>query len=252
MHKLKYLIFLFFIFTSITTAKENFVETQIIGKKTCIRSNGIPNHAIGKFPNRANPNKLKEQNLTFCFPSIPRLTENVTWGLVTVGVSTAGIPFRPYTADYFDANAKRGYGKDPSSGWRKQAMHDPRSLGMDIQNGHVDRSGLYHYHAILKNLKSTEKDMLVGYAPDGFRIVVRPSGIKSSWQLKAGRRPTPPGGVHDGQFDEDFEYRHRSGALDECNGLKVNNIYTYFATTSYPFFPRCFKGEVNLNFLVRN
>ena len=76
--------------------------------------------------------------------------------------------------------------------------------------------------------------------------------MASSWQLKSGWRPFPPGGVHNGQFEEDFEYRLESGELDECNGLKIDDVYTYFATTSYPFFPRCFKGEVNLDFLVRH
>ena len=46
-------------------------------------------------------------------------------------------------------------------------------------------------------------------------------------------------------LEKKFEYLPKSGALDECNGLKIDNSYTYFATTSYPFFPRCFKGEVN-------
>jgi hypothetical protein len=219
---------------------------------TCISSNGVPNHEIGKFPNRANPNKFKEQKLSFCFTSVPRLTENVTWGLMSVGVSITGIPIRPYTAEYFDPNVKRGYSKNPSSGWRKQAMHDPRSLGMDAQNGHVDRSGLYHYHSIVKQLNESKEDILIGYAPDGFKIVHKPNGVTSSWQLKSGRRPSPPGGIHNGQFEEDFEYRFKSRSLDECNGVKINDVYTYFATTSYPFFPRCFKGEVNLDFMVRN
>ena len=34
--------------------------------------------------------------------------------------------------------------------------------------------------------------------------------------------------------------------------LKVNNVYTYFANESYPFFPRCFKGQANLDFITRN
>ena len=252
MFKLEYVIFFFFICNVATSAEENVSSTKILGEMTCISSNGIPNHEIGKFPNRANPNHFKEQKLSFCFPTFPQLTEKVTWGLMTVGVSIKGIPFRPFTAEYFDPNTKRGYSKNPSSGWRKQAMHDPRSLGIDKQNGHIDRSGLYHYHSVVKQSNDSKKDILIGYAPDGFQIVYRPSGIISSWHLKSGRRPSPPGGIHDGQFEEDFEYRLKSGALDQCNGLKIKDTYTYFATTSYPFFPRCFKGKVNMNFMVRN
>ncbi len=252
MLKFEYVIYIFFIFAVTANAKENFTNVDIIGKMACISSDGIPDHKIGKFPNQANPNKLKEQSITFCFPATPRLTENVTWGLMTVGVSTNGIPIRPYTAEYFDPNTEKGYSKNPSSGLRKQAMYNPRSLGMDAHNGHVDRSGLYHYHSIAKSLIDKKKDLLIGYAPDGFQIVYSPSGITSSWQLKSGSRSFPPGGVRNGQFEEDYEYRMNSGSLDECNGSRINGVYTYFATTSYPFFPRCFKGDVNVDFMVRN
>ncbi len=51
---------------------------------------------------------------------------------MTVGVALNGIPIRPHTADYFDASSKRGFSKNPSSGFRKQAMFSPRSLGIDI------------------------------------------------------------------------------------------------------------------------
>ena len=84
---------------------------------SCIISKGQPDHSMGKFPNRANPNKFQKQKLTFCFPKVPRLTNFVTRGLMTVGVALNGIPIRPYTADYFDSNAKRGFSKNSSSGW---------------------------------------------------------------------------------------------------------------------------------------
>ena len=252
MPKIIYSIFLFATFFIATDAHGNHNNTEIKGNMTCIYSDGIPNHKIGKFPNRANPNEFKEQKLTFCFPKIPRLTKNLTWHLMTVGVSIYGIPIRPYTAEYFDPRAKRGFSKNPSSGWRKQAMHNPRSLGIDLQNGHVDRSGLYHYHSLPENVARSKEEILIGYAPDGFRIVYRPIGMTSSWQLKNGKRPSHPGGIHDGQYEEDFEYVFQSGSLDECNGLKVNGVYTYFATKTYPYFPRCFKGEVNLAFIRRH
>ncbi len=251
MYTLRNVAYWFIILTLSANAQENFTNTGIRGSMTCITSNGVPDHRIGKFPNRANPNEFKEQKLTFCFPTVPRLTNDVTWGLMTVGVSIAGIPIRPYTADYFDKNSKRGFSKNPSSGWRKQAMHDPRSLGIDSHNGHVDKSGLYHYHSISKNLDPNKEDILLGYTPDGFKIVFS-AKMTSSWQLKSGIRSSPPGGIHDGQFEEDFEYRPQTGSLDECNGKEINGIYTYFATSTYPFFPRCFKGEVNLSFIKRN
>ncbi|MEH6741372.1 MAG: YHYH protein [Sulfitobacter sp.] len=231
---------------------DNEVSINRKGDMTCISSNGAPNHDMGRFPNKANPNAFREQNLTFCFPTNPRLAKNVTQGLMTVGVSVTGVPIRPYTAGYYDPNGRRGISRDPSSGWRQQAMHNPRKLGMDDQNAHVDKSGLYHYHGVSGDLLASQDSTLIGYAPDGFEIKYSPSAATSSWQLKSGVRPTPPGEVYDGTYEEDFEYRARSGTLDECNGGVVNGTYTYFATDTYPFYPRCFKGEVNNSFMKRN
>ena len=63
--------------------------------------------------------------------------------------------FGPYTAGYYDPNGRRSIGRTPSN-WRQQAMHNPRSLGMDKQNAHVDRSGLYQltliFHVVLRGL----------------------------------------------------------------------------------------------------
>jgi hypothetical protein len=205
---------------------------------------------MGQFPNRANPNAFVVQNLRFCFPTEPQIADTVTEGLMTVGVSTTGVPIRPYTAGYYDPNGRRNLSRNPSD-WRQQAMHDPRSLGMDDQNAHVDRSGLYHYHGVSFDLLAAQGSTLIGYAPDGYEIRYSPDTAISSWQLKAGTRPTPPSGAYDGMFEEDFEFLAGSGSLDECNGGVVDGTYTYFATDTYPFFPRCFKGEVNAQFMTR-
>tara|TARA_B110000008_G_C16927212_1_gene547232 strand:+ start:620 stop:1378 length:759 start_codon:yes stop_codon:yes gene_type:complete len=251
-HYIKYLFPIILIITSNISKAENFSSIRISKENTCISSNGIPDHNHGSFPNRANPNTLREQNLIFCFPTNPQLTENITWGLMTVGVSLSGIPIRPYTAGYFDITGRNGYSRDPSSGWRRQAMFDPLSLGIDEQNGHVDRSGLYHYHGLEKKFRTLKEEVLIGYAPDGFKIIYSPDKATSSWQLKPGLRLSQPGGSHNGQFEEDFEYLPNSGTLDECNGTMISGRYTYFATKSYPFFPRCFRGNVNSYFLKRD
>lgn len=233
-------------------AHENIVSAETNGGITCISSNGAPDHDMGQFPNRANPNAFHEQDLTFCFSATPRLADSVTTGLMTVGVSVTGVPIRPYTAGYYDANGRRGFSHDPSSGWRQQAMHDPRSLGMDDQNAHVDRAGLYHYHGVSSALLAAQGNTLIGYAPDGFEIKYSPTTATSSWQLKSGTRPTPPGQAYDGTFEEDFEYSVGSGTLDQCNGGQVDGVYTYFATDNYPYYPRCFKGVVNPKFMTRD
>ncbi|MEJ1992198.1 MAG: YHYH protein [Maritimibacter sp.] len=43
--------------------------------------------------------------------------------------------------------------------------------------------------------------------------------------------------------------RAGSGTLDECNSRMIGGTYTYFATDTYPFFPRCFKGHVSRDFM---
>lgn len=233
-------------------AHDNVSSMAREGAMTCIASNGAPNHEMGRFPNRANPNAFREQTLRFCFPTEPRKAADVTEALMTVGVSVTGVPFRPYTAGYYDPDGRRGIGPDPSSGWRQQAMHDPDSLGMDDQNAHVDRSGLYHYHGVSRDYLASQDGTLIGYAPDGYEIHYSPIAATSSWRIKSGTRPTPPFGAYDGTFEEDFEYIPGSGSLDECNGGNVNDTYAYFATDTYPYFPRCFKGEVNPHFMTRD
>lgn len=233
-------------------AHDNESSISQNGSMTCIASNGAPNHDMGTFPNRANPNAFRIQLLNFCFPSTPQPAQSVTRGLMTVGVSITGVPFRPYTAGYYDPNGRRGFSQDPASGWRQQAMFDPRSLGMDDQNAHVDRSGLYHYHGVSQDYLASTGSTLIGYAPDGYEIHYSPDVATSSWQLKSGQRGTGPLGDFDGTFEEDFEYVAGAGTLDECNGGTVDGTYRYFATDAYPFFPRCFTGVVNPQFMTRN
>ncbi len=227
------------------------VEAKTMGELTCFTSNGEPNHDMGRFPNRANPNAFREQDLKFCYPTHPKLADTVTKDVMTVGVSVTGVPIRPYTAGYYDPDGRRGIGRTPSD-WRQQAMHNPRSLGMDHQNAHVDRSGLYHYHGVSGDLMSSLPDTKIGYAPDGFEIHYNPDIATSSWRLKSGERPTDPKGSYDGTFEEDFEYVAGAGTLDECNGKMIDGVYTYFATDTYPNFPRCFKGVVNPDFMMRH
>ncbi|MCR8725335.1 YHYH protein [Frigidibacter sp. ROC022] len=232
-------------------AHDNQSRITTRGDMTCISSNGAPNHEMGRFPNRANPNAFREQHLTFCFPSEPKLAGKTTKGLMTVGVSLTGVPFRPYTAGYYDPDGRGGFSSDPSSGWRQQAMYAPRKLGMDAQNAHVDRSGLYHYHATSPAYVASLDGNPIGFAPDGFEIHYEPGRVSSSYRLKSGDRPTAPFGPHDGTFEEDFEYVEGAGTLDECNGMMVGGSYRYYATDSYPYFPRCFKGVVNPGFISR-
>ena len=231
-------------------AHDNESRVATSGDVTCITSNGAPSHDMGTFPRQGNPHRFSEQSLRFCFPSEPTYTGRAVYGEETVGVSIDGVPIRPYTAEYYDDTSARGYSRTGDSDWRLQAMFDPSSLGLDAQNAHVDPTGLYHYHAVPTALTGTE-GTLIGFAPDGFEIHYSPATATSSWQLNPGSRPSDPYGSYDGTYEADFNYVAGSGTLDECNGGMVNGTYTYFATDTYPFFPRCVKGETLSTFMVR-
>jgi hypothetical protein len=182
----------------------------------------------------------------------------VTRNTSASGITLSGILLRPGTAEYYDPTGRRGFSRDRSSGWRVEGMGAASQLGMDHANAHVDHRGLYHYHAPADiwtgDLIGNEGDSLIGYAADGFEIHYVGDQARSSWQLKSGTRPSgvdSPGGRYDGTYEQDYTYRAGSGTLDECNGATVAGRYIYFATHSYPFFPRCFKGTVSDDFLRR-
>ena len=101
---------------------------------------------------------------------------------------------------------------------------------------------------------------MIGYAMDGYPIYAYgykdpedlKSGIKkltSSFKLKKGHRPNPPGGKYDGTFSKDYEYIKGSGDLDECNGRFTvtkefpEGTYAYFLTANWPVIPRYSQGR---------
>lgn len=118
-----------------------------------------------------------------------------------------------------------------------------------LKNCHVDNRGLYHYHG--PPPASINRGTLVGYAADGFEIHNVGASAQPSYRLKQGTRPTQPGGNYDGRFVQDWEYVKGSGNLDECNGAMLNGAYVYFATETFPFFPRCHWGTVSADFQMR-
>ena len=232
-------------------AQNNFVEIKVIGDKRCISSNGSPNHAIGQFPNRGNPNRFKPQNVKICVDARPSTTGRVYRRASGSGITITGIILRPGTADWFDASSPRGFSRDSSSGWNLEGMGPKNTLGLDRENAHVDNRGLYHYHRVSTYLATSLNGTLLGYAADGYEIHYIGEKAQSSWRLKNGTRATSPFGTYDGTYNEDYHYVAGTGNLDECNGAKINSRYIYYATDAYPFFPRCFLGQVSLDFKRR-
>ena len=238
--KIKIFILLFCIFV----IKNNIVQSS---EQKCIISDGVPNHEIGKFPTKGNPNKFQKQNLKFCFTKNPIKSSNLKYIVSTVGVTLTGIPIRPGTAAWYDENSPKKHSKNQSSGLNLEAIRPfEKILGIDEYNGHLDFRGLYHYHK--PNSSLLLNNSLIGYAADGFEILYIPGQFKTSWQLKKGNRKIRPYGKYDGSFKEDYEFINGSGDLDECNGRVYNGDYKYFATNSFPYFPRCHWGSVSKDF----
>lgn len=229
----------------------NEVKVTTDNGKRCIQSNGIPDHEVGQFPNKGNPNSIKTQKIQLCVTANPTKGSTAKDLNGTTGFALNGIIIRPGTADWYDGSSPRGHSRDRSSGWNLDGLGPVNTLGMDQNNAHVDNQGIYHYHGPSKSILNSAQGTLIGYSADGHELHYVGSKVSSSWQLKKGTRPSAPGGAYDGAFNQDWEYVAGSGTLDKCNGATVNGKYVYYATDSYPFFPRCAYGEVSSDFTRR-
>lgn len=232
-------------------AHDNEAKITVSGNQRCILSNGTPDHSIGQFPTRGNPNRFKAQSVKVCVDATPARTGRTVTRTNASGITLTGIMLRPGTAEFYDASSRRGFSRNRASGWQVEGMGGADMLGMDHANAHVDKRGLYHYHAPADIWTGSGQGSLIGYAADGFEIHYVGDRAQSAYQLKSGPRSGGPGGCHDGTYVQDWVYKAGSGNLDDCNGAMLDGRYVYFATDSYPFFPRCFKGTVSRDFLGR-
>ena len=229
----------------------NKLDMVIKGENRCFIANGIPDHPIGKFPNRANPNAIKEQQINVCM-SLKPIKRTIPISIQgTMGIAINGVQFRPNTAGFWDPKARQGHSRQGNANWSLEIFGAPGKLGLDFNNGHVGRDGLYHYHGIARNLVKTSGSSLIGYAGDGFEIHYLPTEKKSGWVLKRGARPLGgPPGVYSGLYNEDYKYIGGNNRLDQCNGGYLNEKYAYFLTDSFPFVPRCLYGEISPDFNI--
>ncbi|MGB1288451.1 MAG: YHYH protein, partial [Aggregatilineales bacterium] len=140
------------------------VRIYVEGDTRYFESNVLPDHETGNFPNSGNPHSISEQNLQLQSPANPELADEVTeTGLGKFGLSINGIPFEREAAEW--------YNRDSSSGWQYDAFGGGVELGFDLNNAHVQPTGLYHYHGIpdfMLEEDLTEHPHLVGFAADGF------------------------------------------------------------------------------------
>ena len=241
----------------------NQVEITTDGSYRYIRSNGIPDHPTGSFPNAGNPNAIAVQGHDYRVPLIPQRTGHATaYQLSPFGVAINGVPFDPHAAEFWN--------RDRSSGWQYEPLSGAIDLGVDSASAHVQPDGTYHYHGIpgplMAGRAGDAHSPLIGYAADGFPIyavygyadpqdagsgVVR---LQSGYRIRAGTRPDGPGGAYDGTFVQDYVYVDGFGNLDECNGRETvtpeypGGTYAYFMTDSFPHIPRCFAGTPDQSF----
>ncbi len=234
------------------------------GQYRYIESDGIPNHATGRFPNRGNPNTISAQRHSFRVPLKPQVADKITPRTMgKFGIAINGVPFDPGANEFWQG--------DRRSGWQYEAMSGKIDLGLDQNQAHVQPTGSYHYHGLPTGLVAVlgsdkNRMLLIGYAADGFPIYT-PSGysqpddersplkrLKSSYRVKTGRRPSGPGGAYDGTFVQDYEFVKGAGDLDECNGRTgvtpeyPQGTYYYVITDEYPFIPRDMRGTPDESF----
>ncbi|RMG26573.1 MAG: YHYH protein [Bacteroidetes bacterium] len=236
-------------------SREYGTETTVTikGNYRLIKTNGLPNHATGVFPNEGNPNSISAQNREYAIPLKPVFTGQPKWAREP-GVAVNGVKFEPETAERFVCESGEVY--------RIEAVQDLLDMGLDYNHAHVQPTGAYHYHGVpteLVNLLDKGQDLiLVGYAKDGFPIYYSKSGkYKPSYKLSAEPRTgdvctysNPKTHITkdlnnsrpDGTFVSDWEYVAGLGDLDECNGIEINGSYAYFITDEYPYVSRCLKG----------
>lgn len=157
--------------SDLPTGYEKFVsgvEVYVDGDYVVVKTNGIPNHGSPYFETthelyeeyqgdnpqfRLNPNRIREQDLTFRIPLNPAEdSRHQATPLGPIGVSLNGVPFyNQYAA-----------GNSPL---------DNEINGFDHYNGHPQNSGQYHYHVEPLYLTETMgAESLLGFLLDGFPV----------------------------------------------------------------------------------
>ena len=241
-----------------------------------LSANGLPDHAVGTFPNVNNPNTIRAQDIAATFPLAPVKTAAATQlggprGFI--GFVLNGIKIDAGTnGGCNDSGSECAEGR-PMGQWRLEALggFTPFRFGTDDNNAHVQPNGAYHYHGIPEGflaLQNKGQSMtLIGWAADGFPIYARwghetaydatspTRAMQGSYSLKTlADASRPPVSTYPlGTFSQDYEYVEGLGDLDECNGRSgvtpefPQGIYHYFATDNYPYFQRCVKGAVKVS-----
>lgn len=266
-------------YNDVTYNDQESVTYTSISQWTCsdatrdLEANGIPDHAVGTFPNPANPNTIYEQTVTASLTLDPIETDTATElggprGVIAFVLN--GVKVDAGTGGSCDDSGQSCSLGDPSGNWSIEALGQTSfDFGTDDNNAHVQPDGTYHYHGVPEGFVSkrggnSSNITLIGWAADGFPIYSRYGysdaydsdsaivAMQGSYLLVTQVSESRPL-IEDyplGTFRQDWQYVEGSGDLDECNGrLGITpefpeGIYHYYATDSYPYFQRCVKGVV--------
>tara|TARA_B110000211_G_C14078019_1_gene553103 strand:- start:1426 stop:2613 length:1188 start_codon:yes stop_codon:yes gene_type:complete len=258
------------IFANTTTNAFCFDTTANTRK---VYTNDIPNHTYGPF---GGNNSLVPQQFEYSMCRYPELgTETVYLiqdlsltgcsGGIIFGVSQIGINYSPFARLYFTNTQTQA----ENLAFEEEAVN---ILNMDLNGGHVNTLGRYHYHEAPMdyfvndlNIDGSSHSPILGYAADGFPIYYKYlydnandnssqiTAFSSSYQMKTGARPgdgiAEPDGTYDGTYYQDYEYDAQLSELDECGGRfgvtpdYPNGTYYYVLTDNWPHIPRCLKGK---------
>src|SRR5947208_194421 len=91
------------------------VTIAVDGDSRTVRSDGLPDHPTGAFPNRGNPNSISAQQYSYRVPLNPKAAQATTaLGMYPFGVALNGVPFDPFAAEWWMG--------DPRSGWQYEPM----------------------------------------------------------------------------------------------------------------------------------
>ena len=268
-----------------TLGWDSEVTISISGTTRTITSNGIPDHLVGLFGNKAgalNPNAIRPQQATYRITTQPSKKGTLTWLFdpssgprYSFGMMLNGVEMDPEAAEPWPHTRPINF-NNVNWAWNLDAMSV--NLGLDCNNAHVQPTGKYDYHGspmlYLEQLNASAAKMtLVGYAADGFPVYYKYGysdadnarsaliNLSSSYRLKSGERPgdgiTAPCGNYSGIYTADYEYVSGLGDLDECNGRTgvtpeyPEGTYYYVITDIYPFISRCLTGTPSNDFKLR-
>lgn len=244
-----------------------------------LTANGIPNHSVGTFPNSNNPNTIA--TVAVSIPTItltPTKASTANYSVQPTAYGLNGVKFDPNTGGGCpdSVSATSSCVLNGGGTWSLEALVSvtPFDFGADKNFAHVQPTGDYHYHgapsglytALAGSAAASTKMLLVGWAMDGYPVYYKygyTSALDSSSVLKtlvgnylpnsssSTLSTRPSASVFPlGTFKNDWAYSASNGGdLDECNGRTgvtpefPTGIYYYVVTDTYPYAPRCLKGN---------